>query len=215
MTRIPEPPTALMSDMETSPEVLDTGGDTWLAKTVAAVLRVERPWYVAVAVGIFLRLQRLGNAGEVVAQILAGNPPPCPQREWAANLSDEVVADLLGLASERAWGLCEELEFLTKSRGSLSRDVWEASATRLLVDRDDLESVLTLFAGRAVTWEGVDYSARVRVVLETVDHFGAEFVGKFPTWPGAESERLRRAGVWNPLGWWTKPAFPGEDSSTT
>jgi hypothetical protein len=184
-------------------EYLDRTGDEWLFDLVRdRLLRADTLDHV-VAIGIMARLQRPPSGQELknaLDAMLRGESVGPGQREqqWARQLNREELRSVERLAVAEAELLDEELESLGSS-ALVDEPEWQADMLDVLHLRDDLEGVWLLLrsGGGGDVLEGL---------LESIDEQGRLCIKALPIWQGPESDqRLQRAAVVNPEGWWTWP----------
>ncbi len=174
--------------------------DPWLEGAVTRKLELEMPWQHFVAVGTFVRMRRREPASSVdlARRLLAGEEPPelNRERDWAANLPAAKLRVLEHMGLTVAEAVLEKL-------GELESD-WDAgesiTATELLDVlhlRDDLASAqMLLQAAGSITLDSVlqEIDDRAGVLASS---WGEEF-------DLSGDERLRRAVLSDPDGWWTR-----------
>lgn len=191
-----DPAPALAVDLE---PLLALTDDAWLANAARERHAAGDPWDQAVALGHLARLERLeGTALKAsVARLLAGDEPPLLTATRAAcvGLGADSLDDLEDLALAAVDDLHDDLAEVVASIDPDDPD-WVAALRELFGARDDLESALAVLAlaGRG---------ARTRAAVAALDDEASSWARALPVpadW--ALDERLARAAVDAPEGWW-------------
>lgn len=173
--------------------------DAWLADTARARHGAGDPWDHAVALGHLARLERLEGPAlkAAVTRLLAGEEPPLlvATRAACVGLGADSLDDLEDLALAAVDDLHDDLAEVVASIDPDDPD-WVAALRALFGARDDLESACAVLAlaGRG---------ARTGPAVAALDEEAASWVRALPVPAGwTLSERLARAGVDAPEGWW-------------
>lgn len=192
----------LPSGLERSIEGLE---DEWLQQALERRLAGESVWDHFVAVGMHARLKDDWDpeGGRMLMErIMAGEPLPASEfseATWAALLDDAKVDVFVQMASSTAVELKEEVEQFLDLLNESSEDVSERDLRAQMRRRDDLECALYLLdaAGRRD-----EASPSVRAL----DEVGASMIERAREHVDfGEDERLRRAVLATPHGWWVRP----------
>jgi len=190
------PAFALEEDLETWLASVD---DPWLAERARGRWDVGDRWSRVVALGLLLRLERPPR--DVLRArfeaLLRGEEPPtlARARAFAEGLSDADRRGLEGLAVAAVEGLHEDLaDVVREVKPDDPR--WVADLRALQHARDDLEGV-----ARLVGLSGG--GERLRIALGALDEEAGEWTRALPLPAGSDlDERLARAAVDAPDGWW-------------
>jgi hypothetical protein len=184
-------------------EYLDSTGDEWLVDLVKGKLLTKDTLDHVIGIGILVRLQIPPSGQELkneIEEMFRGELKRTRQREleWARHLSRDEVSTVERFAVAEAGILDEELERLFYS-AAVDEKEWQDEMLKVLHLRDDLEGVSFLLREA-----GSGYA--LRGILESIDEQGRLYIKSLPTWRGPPTdERLQRAAVVNPEGWWIWP----------
>ncbi len=182
--------------------------DTWLKPLLDRKVELGLPWQTFVAAGMLVRLQdqdpTYGKA--LVAALLAGKLPPEMERErtWAKSLDTHTLQNLVtrGLTA---------VETLHRKLAELQDDlqtgqiITQADVLNTLYLRDDIASGQVLL-------ESAKMGDAIARALKHADQLGEELVQALTAeFDFQDDERLSRAAMANPEGWWTSLASIDED----
>lgn len=178
--------------------------DSWLRKQVEKRLDRCDPWHHLVAMGLYYRLRRPRQRGDMPAEdavklLLAGETLPRDENvlTWTRQLDGREADRLASLTLATMEQLREELDELSRDFDGdeivLERDIQNA-----LYLRDDIECALVMLGHTSVR-DRLSYS------VQSVDRHGQALVSRLVGEFDAQvDERLMRAISSTPEGWWTE-----------
>ncbi len=172
--------------------------DPWLDDLVQEALAFDDGWSTLIATGRFVRLRE--PTDDELAAIRSGTPndTSAREREWVRSLPAQTLESALIHLQTAAEHLHDTLEEVANSVAP-DNPTWRQSFLDVLHTRDDLE-------GLALILTAAGSGERVKMALSALDAAGETWIRALPTLPElADDERLSRASVVSPLGWWTEP----------
>jgi len=163
--------------------------DVWLSKALEAKVGSGLLWQFFVAVGMYVRFRTHTDRKALVETLLSGIIPPKleVERRWVKTLEFNTLEYMVtnGLTAT---------ESLHRTFHELSKVPTKNEVLHLLYLRDDIASGLLLLDAAGV-------GGPIHQALVHADALGESLRDVFQ--PHMEGdERLRRAGIANPEGWW-------------
>ena len=177
---------------------IDTCQDEWLCDQISKRDKVDDSWERVVAVGMFARLESDEfTTFQSLEDLMSGVSERLDrERSWARKLSAENCAAIERLAVLHTEHLFDELLRLVKN--PLPHDSqWKQDMQRIMHKRDDLEGICLLLR------EAGEGDLLVDELLD-IDVEGDLWIDAIPSWDGDFDERLLRASLVSPEGWWTR-----------
>lgn len=175
--------------------------DNWLQSLLLAKTTIELPWQSFVAAGMLVRYRehRADDRKAMVEALLAGKIPAELERErnWAKSLDSNTLQNLLtrGLTS---------VETLHRNLNALQSDFEEGQ----IITRADVLDVLYLrddIASGYLLLDAAGMGEPIQHALKHADELGESLLEALQKeFDFASDERLSRAAIANPEGWWTQ-----------
>lgn len=175
--------------------------DNWLKSLLLAKTATQLPWQSFVAAGALVRYREHGAADRkaIVESLLTGKIPVELDREraWAKKLDTHTLRNLVtrGLTS---------VETLHRKLAELQSDIADGQ----IITRADVLDVLYLrddIASGQLLLEAAGMGEAIRQSLYHADQLGESLSEALRSEFDFEGdERLRRAAIANPEGWWTQ-----------
>ncbi len=192
--RLPGPILGLPGDLAAPVDSWCAHADPWLAALVRERASSGRPWHVATAAGMLLRLADPGP--DAFASLLAGRGDPLGDAidAWARTLTRAQRADLDELGRIRVETLRDELDRL-RAAADPDDAAWRRDLARWLRTRDDLACVVR------VRRAGGDAAALVEAV-SGLDAKAAPWVSALVDVRPLRDARLARVRRCDPEAWW-------------
>lgn len=175
--------------------------DHWLQSLLLAKTSTELPWQSFVAAGMLVRYRehRAADRKALVEALLAGQIPTELERErnWAKSLDSNTLQNLLtrGLTS---------VETLHHKLNELQTDLEEGQ----IITQADVQDILYLrddIASGHLLLEAAGLGDPIQRALKHADELGESLLEALQEeFDFASDERLSRAAIANPEGWWTQ-----------
>jgi len=176
--------------------------DVWLCDELSARVHSGDPWQHAVALGLAARLRRRASthARATLDALLAGRPVEDLHRErrWATQQPRDVLDAIEIWAITVAETVVDDLEDLF-DRSAPDDPDWQDAITDVLHRRDDVEGIRLLL-------HEADHGEGLEATLEALDPACRNLIDAVTKWAAPYDERLGRASVASPYGWWISPA---------
>lgn len=178
---------------------INTCEDLWLRSLLQAKTTTELPWQSLVAVGLLVRYREHTDRKALVASLLDGHIPVELERErnWIKSLDSNTLQNLLTRGLTSIETLHRKLNELRKcfEEGQV---ITRAEVLQILYLRDDIASGYLLM-------DAAGQGEPIQNALKHADVLGESLLealhGEFEF---TSDERLRRAAIANPEGWWTQ-----------
>ncbi len=176
---------------------IEACSDDWVRERAGALHAQGTDWSALVAMGALDRLPipTGEEAAEALQRWLAGAPPPRPARDFCRALPARTRGSVVAWAMRAAELWARRMDAL-EERVRPEDSEWHEDMLETLRERDDLEGIRGLFAGR-VECEPLDG------LLDDLDDRGRRVMRALPEVEGVEEDpQLRRAALADPSAWW-------------